>query len=567
MLKRIDTLYGVEIFLFLFLGLFFFYPLVLAVKTGLSFEGHFSVYWLGRLFSNRILMGQLLNSFLLACLTTGLALLLTLPMAVISTRYQFRGQGLLSMLLLIPLILPPFVGALSIKRYLGQFGILNLVLERLGLLDLSTGLPPDWLGSGFLIVAILQTLNLFPILYLNLTAALANLDPAYGQAARNLGASGFTTFRRITLPLLRPGIFAGGSIVFIWSFTDIGTPLIVGYEELASVKVFKELAKADVSGWTYSLVLVMLFLSVLFYTLGKMVFGKAIAMDSAKASVAWTGRKLGPLGTGLVWLFFGLVILIAALPHIGVILTAVSGQWIKTILPESYTLGHVAFVLQQPDTRRSVLNSLVYAGISTIVDIVLGSAAAWIIVRRRLWGSRALDLMLMLPLAVPGVILAAGYIAMTVPGSAFEAIGPMRNPLVLLVIAYSIRRIPFVVRGVTAGLQQIPETLEQAARNLGAGVRTAIRKITIPLIAANIIAASLLTFSYAMLEVSDSLVLAQLRENYPITKEIYTQACSANVDAANIAASLGLLGMLVLGGSLGTAAILLGRRLGAIFRA
>ncbi len=567
MARKIDALYVVEIFLFLFLGLFFFYPLVLAVKTGLSFDGQFSFYWLGRLFSNRILMGQLLNSFLLACLTTGLVLVVSFPMAILSARYRFRGQGILSMLVLIPLILPPFVGALSIKRYLGQFGILNIVLERLGVLDLSTGLPPDWLGSGFLIVSVLQTLNLFPILYLNLTAALANLDPAYGQAARNLGASGLTTFRRITLPLLRPGMFAGGSIVFIWSFTDIGTPLIVGYEELASVKIFKELARADVSGRTYSLVLVMLTLSILFYTLGKMVFGRAIRMDSAKASTASMGTKLGPVGTFFVWLFFGGVILIAALPHIGVILTAVSGPWIKTILPESFTLRHVLFALQQPDTRRSVLNSLLYAGLSTGVDIVLGSAAAWIIVRRRLWGSRVLDLILMLPLAVPGVILAAGYIAMTVPGSTLEAIGPLRNPLLILVIAYSIRRIPFVVRGVTAGLQQIPESLEQAARNLGSGPGTAIRKITVPLIAANIIAAGLLTFSFAMLEVSDSLVLAQLREHYPITKEIYTQANSANVDANNIAASLGLLGMLVLGGSLGTAAILLGKRLGAVFRA
>jgi iron(III) transport system permease protein len=212
------------------------------------------------------------------------------------------------------------------------------------------------------------------------------------------------------------------------------------------------------------------------------------------------------------------------------------------------------------------LNSLLYAALSTGADLVIGLAAAWMLVRRRLLGARLLDLCLMLPLAVPGVILAAGYIAMTAPGKLLEAIGPMRNPLLILVIAYTIRRAPFVVRAVTAGLQQIPEALEAAARNLGAGPLRAVGKITLPLIAANLIASGLLTFSYAMLEVSDSLVLAQLREHYPITKEIYTQAYSANADAVNIAAALGVLGMLVLGGSLATAAILLGRRLGAIFR-
>ncbi|HOK67465.1 MAG TPA: iron ABC transporter permease [Anaerohalosphaeraceae bacterium] len=566
-LEQADPLVAAEVLIFLFVGVFFFWPLYEAVQAGLTAEGRFSFYWLGRLFSNRIVLGQIANSFLLACVTTALCLVLTMPMAIVSTRYQFRGQGILTGLLLVPLILPPFVGALSIKRYLGQFGILNLVLERLGVLDLSSGRPPDWLGSGFWVVTVLQTLNLFPILYLNLSAALANLDPAYAQAARNLGAGKWTVFRRITLPLLRPGIFAGGSIVFIWSFTDIGTPLMVGYEELASVRIFKELARADVSGRTYSLVLVMLVLSVLFYVLGKVVFGRSSGAESAKASTASAGQRLGFWGTLGAWVFFGGVILLAILPHIGVVLTAVSGQWIKTILPERYTLDHLLFVLRQPEPRRAVLNSLVYAGLSTTLDLVIGSAAAWMLVRRRLRGARVLDLCLMLPLAVPGVILAAGYIAMTAPGRLLEAIGPMRNPTMLLVIAYTIRRAPFVVRGVTAGLQQIPETLEQAARNLGATAGQAIRRITVPLIAANLIASGLLTFSYAMLEVSDSLVLAQLRVHYPITKEIYTQAYSANTDAMQIAASLGLLGMLVLGGSLAAAAVLMGKRLGAVFRA
>jgi iron(III) transport system permease protein len=562
-----EPLAAAEVLIFLFVGVFFIWPLAEVIGAGLSFEGRFSFYWLGRLFSNRILLGQIGNSFLLACATTGLCLVLTMPMAIVSTRYQFRGQGILTGLLLVPLILPPFVGALSVKRFLGQFGILNLVLERLGVLDLSSGRPPDWLGSGFWVVTILQTLNLFPILYLNLSAALANLDPAYAQAARNLGAGRWTVFRRITLPLLRGGIFAGGSIVFIWSFTDIGTPLMVGYEELASVKIFKELARADVSGRTYSLVLVMLVLSVLFYVLGKVVFGRGIGGQTAKGSTASSSVRLGFWGTLGVWVFFGVVIGAAVLPHIGVVLTAVSGQWIKTILPERYTLEHLRFVLEQGEPRRAVLNSLMYAGLSTGLDLVIGSAAAWMLVRRRLPGARVLDLCLMLPLAVPGVILAAGYIAMTAPGRLFEAIGPMRNPTMLLVIAYTIRRAPFVVRGVTAGLQQIPETLEEAARNLGATAAQAVRKITVPLIAANLIASGLLTFSYAMLEVSDSLVLAQLRVHYPITKEIYTQAYSANADAMQIAASLGLLGMLVLGGSLAAAAVLMGKRLGAVFRA
>lgn len=564
--KKKLWLYSFEILIFAFLGVFLIYPLILAVTAGFQYDGHFSFYWLGRLFSSEIILHQLLNSILLAVTTTAIVIVMTLPMAMLSARFDFRGQNLLSSLALMPLILPPFVGALSIKRFLGQFGIFNLILQKMGILD-SSEIPPDWLGVGFMVVAVLQALHLFPILYLNLTAGLANLDPSYLNASRNLGASGFTTFRKITLPLIMPHMFAGCSIVFIWSFTDIGTPLMVGYEELASVRIFKELEMISVSGKTYSLVLVMLALSVIFYCLGKMAFGKGRSMDSVKASVAYTRQKLGFIGTFGAWMFFGLIIFVAILPHIGVVFSAFSSEWIKTIFPSGYTHEHLWFTITQPDTRQCIINSFIYAIISTTVDIVIGGIAAWLIVREKLKGSRFLDVLLMLPLAVPGVILAAGYIAMSVKGSMFENIGPMRNPLIIIVIAYSIRRIPFVVRGVSAGLQQVPESLEHAAKNLGASFWVVIRKITVPLVLANLIAAGLLTFSFAMLEVSDSLVLAQLRPDYPITKEIYTQAASASLDANSIAAALGVIGMVILGGSLGGAALLMGKRLGAIFRA
>jgi iron(III) transport system permease protein len=416
-------------------------------------------------------------------------------------------------------------------------------------------------------VVILQTLHLFPILYLNAAAALANIDPSYLQAARNLGASPWQAFRKITLPLMRPGLFAGGTIVFIWAFTDIGTPAIMGYENVAPVRIFKELAKADISPRTYSLVFILLTGAVTMYLLGKFFFGKAITAESAKASVMSTTRKLGLPGTLLAWLLFGGVIFLAILPHIGVVLLAISDRWINTILPSSYTLQHLREVIQNPETYQSVVNSLKYAGVSTAIDLILGGVIAWLVVRVKVSGRTLLDGLAMLPLAVPGIILAAGYVAMTATGP-LEAIGPTQNPFLLLVIAYSVRRLPFVVRGISAGLEQIPESLEEAARNFGASKATAILKITLPLMTANIIAAAVLTFAFAVLEVSDSLILAQTAEHYPITKRIYRLAMSTgSPDAVNQAAALGVYGMGLLGLTMGLASALLGKRLGAIFRA
>ncbi|MBD3646809.1 MAG: iron ABC transporter permease, partial [Pseudomonadales bacterium] len=248
--------------LMLIVTAFLLVPVGQAISSGFYVDGELSSYWFNRVVTSPILTAELGNTFVLAIVTTLVCLVISLPLAVIRDRFRFRGSGLLSLLLLIPLILPPFVGAIALKRFLGQFGVFNLILDEIGIIDMSESLPTDWLGSGFVGVVILQALHLFPILYLNISAALANVDPTYSQAARNLGASRLKAFFKVTFPLIRPGIFAGGTIVFIWSFTDIGTPAIIGYEHLTPVTIFKELSNAEVNPRTFSLVFIMLSASI-----------------------------------------------------------------------------------------------------------------------------------------------------------------------------------------------------------------------------------------------------------------------------------------------------------------
>ncbi len=543
-------------------------PIGMAIYKAFDHQGSLSLYWFGRLLHDRT-FSQLANGLKLASITTLLCVLLAVPLAVVRGLCRFRGQGLLGMAILVPLILPPFVGAMSMRQLLGRFGVLNLILERIGLLEVGPGhLPPDWLEAGLLGVAVIQALHLFPILYLNVSAALANIDPSYPQAARNLGAGPVRTFFAVTLPLIRPGLFAGGTIVFIWSFTDIGTPLIMNYRDLLPVRIFDDLS-STYGGKTFAMVFLLLGVSVLLYVLGKFVFGRSQDVAGSKATVQAETHRLGILGTLGAWAAFGFVLAVAILPHVGVVLWALSDNWMNSILPSDYTFEHMRSVVTSDQTYNSIVNSLQYAGISTFVDIGLGTLAAWLIVRTRAVGRGLLDAMVMLPLAVPGLILAAGYVAMTVPGSTLAKMGisPGTNALPLLVIAYSVRRIPFVVRGVSAGLQQVPVSLEEAARNLGSSRVGAARRITLPLIAANMIAAGVLTFAFAMLEVSDSLVLAQRSTDYPITKQIYILFTSGTGESVNVAAALGVYGMVLLGGTMALASLLLGRKLGAIFRA
>ncbi len=553
------------LFILIMMTAFFVVPVLMAAKQGFYYQGKFSFYWLSTIIKEPVLLKSLINSFVLAISTTVISIIISLPMAIASSKYNFRFKTLYNALMLAPLILPPFVGAMSVKRFLAQYGILNRFLIETGIIEY--GQAYDWLGAGFSAVVLLQVLHLFPIMYLNLSSALANMDPAMVEASNNLGAGRWRTLLKVVIPLLSPGIFAGSSLVFIWSFTDIGTPLIFNYNDLAPIKIFTELKMANIDGSAYGFVIILLVVSLLLYITSKFMVKKTVASESGKASRAAIIDKLSLKGAMGVHLLFLSVLIMAILPHIGVILIAFSKDWVNTILPQHFTAKFFLQAFTDEQTRTSILNSVKYASCSTILDLVIGITAAWLIIRKKHIGAKILDGVLMLPLAIPGLIMAAGYVMLTAFGTPLEKFGPGFNPFIIIVIAYAVRRLPFVVRGVSSGLEQIPETLEQSAVNLGASKFAAFTKVTLPLVTANIIAASVLAFSFAMLEVSDSLILAQQEAHYPITKQMYAVTLDSDADAASLAAALGVVGMLIMGGAIGIASCLLGKKLGAIFRA
>jgi iron(III) transport system permease protein len=410
-----------------------------------------------------------------------------------------------------------------------------------------------------------QALSLYPIIYLNAVAALANIDPAMEEAAENLGCTGFRKFFRITMPLITPGLFAGATIVFIWSFTELGVPLIFDFARVTPVQIFYGLKDIGGNPFPYALVAIMLFTTVCFYAIGKGLFGRKAYAMMAKATSSGGARNLSRGRALLCTLAFTAVTLIAVLPHAGVVLVAFSNDWYASVVPHTLTLDNFRIALGHDLTVDAIRNSLKYASISTIIDVVLGIAIAYVVVRTKIPGRQILDAMAMLPLAVPGLVMAFGYLAMSQEGRFFSFINPIADPTILLIVAYSVRRLPFVVRSAAAGFQQTSETLEEAAQNLGCPPLKSTFKITLPLITANLIAGALLAFAFAMLEVSDSLILAQKQVFYPITKAIF-ELFQLLGDGRFIASALGVWAMAFLGVTIVAMGILLGKKLGAIFR-
>lgn len=558
-----------------------------------------TLFYIGQVFANPFLWECFASSLIVAAGTTLLTTLVTLPLAIWLTRFRFWGRGLLSALVLVPLILPPFVGAIGFKQIFSRFGSLNLWLMNAGVID---G-PIDWLGgAGLWGLVVMEVLYLYPIMYLNVAAALANVDPTLEEAARNLGSSEWTLFRRVTFPLVLPGYFAGAAIVFVWAFTDLGTPIVLGYRRVVAYQVFEKLSEAESNPLGYGLVVITLLLTASMFYLARWITGRSPVAMVSKGGVGSAARPAGPIRTAIVLGYAGVLITLAVLPHVAVVLTSVASKWSFTPLPTGYTTDYFALAVTHKLAGLSIRNSVLYSLASTFLDIVLGVTIAYLVSRRPSWLSRLLDGLSMLPLALPGLVLAFGYLtcyqkpaewlhslgAWPWPQSANPVIEwlyanlhpplsaavewlatnlqPQKSPLLLLVVAYAIRRLPYMSRAALAGLQQTASAFEEAAENLGASRWRVIRRIVLPLIAANIVAGSILTFSFAVLEVSDSIMLAQRENFFPITKAIYILLGRPD-DGPYIACAMGVLGMALLATALLTATAILGKRMGELFRA
>lgn len=560
------------LFLLLFAALAggMFWPLFKVIGGGCFVDGKFTAKYLLGVFRNPIYLEGLLNSLVIAACSTIAASMLAIPLAWLSHRFLFPGQKIFSSLILVPLILPPFVGAIGIAQMLGPYGALNALL--------GCG-PVDWLGNArWAGVVLIQALSLYPIIYLNVSAALANIDPAMEEAAQNMGARGATIFRRITLPLIMPGLFAGGTLVFITSFTELGTPLMLGVTRCAACQIYDEIKEISASPFPYALVTVVLFFSVTLYTAMRITIGSRAHAMQGKATVAATQRQVRGWRGLLVVMPFAIVTLLALSPHAGVLLTAVSvpGSWYKSVLPQAFTGSNFVEAIGHGMTLNAVRNSLSFSTLAVAANVVLGIGIAWVVVRSKIAVRGVLDAMAMIPLAVPGLVMAFGYVAI---GNWFgnrecvmespllrNLLDIKENPTLFLVVAYAVRRLPYMVRAAVAGLQQTSVALEEAAANLGAGPLRVASRITVPLIAANLIAGILLAFSFSMLEVSDSLILAQKIEYYPITKTIFEMFQLIGV-GRHQAAALGLWAMGFLTVAIAGSSVLLGKKLGALFRA
>lgn len=492
--------------------------------------GHFTAF-----FSQGLMKESFFNSLYVAVMSAIFAALIAVPLAYFTVRFDFRGALLIQTLGVLPLIMPPFVGAVAMQLIFGRSGSLNLMLNE---------------GFGFTVpimeglngVIFVEAIHYFPFILMNLTVALRNIDGAMEEAAMNLGCRGWRLFWRVIFPLALPGFVAGASLVFVKVFDDLGTPLVLGQTNLLAPQAYLRITQVgleDPMGYVISVIMIVF--SILAMALSARVLKGKDYATTQKGGGSIQRRRLSSAGSFMAYAWIFVVLLVVLSPHLGVLLLSFAQVWSFSPLPDAYTLAHYATVFQ--DSSGMIRNTLLYCGLAAGLDVILGVTIAYLIFRTTLPARQWLDWIATASLAVPGIVLAIGYLRLykgvTVPGTDIL----LTSTWVMIMLAYAVRRLPYALRSCIAALQQVHVSLEEAAESLGATKLRTIRRVLVPLMAGGILAGFVTSFITAAVELSATILLTSAESQAPMSYGIYLYMQS--VAGRGPGAALGVLAIAV----------------------
>ncbi|ASC66144.1 ABC transporter permease [Achromobacter denitrificans] len=505
---------------------FGFLLLFLAIPVGTVFysafvnaDGSFTMGHFGAFFKQPLMQEAFFNSLYVAGWSALLASLIAVPLAYLTVRFDFRGALLIQTLGVLPLIMPPFVGAVAMQLIFGRSGSVNLLLQ-------------DWFGftlpfmEGLNGVIFVEALHYFPFILMNLVVALRNIDGAMEEAALNLGSRGFRLFRRVIFPLALPGYVAGASLVFVKVFDDLGTPLVLGTTNMLAPQAYLRITQVgleDPLGYVISVIMVGFSILALWLS-ARVLKGKDYS-TLQKGGSSIHKRSLRPAESVLAYGWIILVLLLVLSPHMGVLLLSLASVWSFAPLPDGYTLAHYSAVFSE--SQGMIANTLLYCGLAAGVDVILGTAIAYLMLRTRLPARQWLDFLASAALAIPGIVLAIGFLR-TFRGIELPGTGTLlTSSWIIIMIAYSVRRLPYALRSCVASLQQINISLEEAAQSLGATRMSTIRRVVVPLMAGGMLAGFVTSFVTAAVELSATIMLVTKDSQAPMSYGIYLYMQSA----------------------------------------
>ena len=483
-----------------FLIVFVFYPLTRIFYDAFTNEqGAFVLENFYEFFTDSFYLRSLWKSLLLGAAAVVTTSVVGIAVAYLLIRYEFPYRQTFSYLTMLPMILPPLVGVLGFVFILGRAGTINVLLY-------------DWFGMepinfmyGVQGVLLVETVHLFPMMTLSILDALARVDPSLEEAAEGMGASGWRRFRDVTLPLTTPGYISGALLVFIWTFADFVTPLVLGVQDLLAPQAYLNIVQfVDRRIFRMGIVIsaLLVLLAIVFVLAARQYV--AIKDYSSLSYSRVERRKLGPVARWMAVLFLAALMTISLIPQVGVLLAAVGRGLSLTPLPLEYTLEF--FEQVSVETPKFILNSLLFCGIAVVMCVVIGVPMAWIMARTRAPGRGAMDALTTLMLAIPGTAVGIAFVRAFNFPLPFSDVS-LTGMWLILPLVLAVRRLPYTVRGSYSSLLLVHKSMEEAAESVGATKLRVFRDITVPLVWKGILVGALFSFITSIQEASATIFL------------------------------------------------------------
>jgi iron(III) transport system permease protein len=509
-------------------------------------EGGLTLEFFREALSGRLYLQALLNSLILGSWTGLFSLVIGLPLAWAVSRTNVPGKPLIRMTASLAYLSPPFLTAIAFVNLFGpNAGLINkFTRDVLGLAWLTFDI---FSMSGLVLVTVMHT---FPFVFLLASGALQSVDASYEEAAQILGAGKWRTAFTITAPLVAPAILSGTLLAFVNSIALFGSQAIIGLPGRIVTLPTRIYALFDYPP-EYGLASALSLVFVLITVVALFVQRSYLARRSF---VTFGGKGSRPqlidVGPGR-WLLFGFAVLVfvvaIVLPYASLIAVSLSKSWGLDFW-KGLTLQNYKFVLFEYDvTRRAITNSLILATLAATLAVMLGAIIGWIDLRTTIPGRRLLDYAALIPLGLPGIVMAVALIQfwLAMPLALY-------GTLAILLLAYTGRYVPLGVRAANASLRQIDPSLEESARILGASWGFTMREVTLPLIRPGLFAGWLLVFVPAIQELSASILLFSSSSItlavavYNLYETGYTEpvAALAIINVVIIAAAIWLAGQL-----------------------
>ncbi len=493
--------YYLAALLWLIIAFFVIYPLSWVVLESFKISGTES-WGIGNyleFFQDTYYLKTFGNTLLLSTLVLLTTTVFGVPLAYILARYRHRGKTIFTALILLPIVLPAFAGVFAFIIFFGKYGTLNLLLMDIGLIE-----EPINFIYGLHGLVFLQSLHMLPFIVLGLSAGFTNIDPSFEEAAEVEGASGFRRFFTVTLPLCTPSYMAGAVLVFLWPFTDWLTPLILGQVDILPSVAYINIAyhftdmhrkyMGIVAVVVAAVVCIGLFLLARWWVEKKKYTGLSKGTTSE-------GRVIepSPLVKSGAYVYMVFIAILVLLIPIVLGIAAFSRTWVFEAFPTHWTLENFRLILLE--SPQLIKNSFLFSGIALIFGITFGLPAAYIIVRTRVPGRYALDFVITMMLAFPGIAIGVAYLL-----AFWEGI-PLAKFWIIMPLALFSRRLPYFLRMAHSSYLQLDTSLEEASEVSGASKIRTFFLISLPLLLKGVLVGVVMFFIMAFQEISTAIFL------------------------------------------------------------